>query len=393
MVCAISADHAFALAALIVGFKRYNPFFSGDFNVFHDGLSDAQQAQLCAVWPGIVFHSFDASTLAKRLPGVDLATVLAVHSPMIFAKFEMLELLLGYDKCLWLDVDMLVQGDLEKVWGFEGLAWRPLPEGAFARRAEVMDGFANLRRDGYPLLNGGVIGMGQALRGRLATADLYEMAADLMARSSTTSVDELALYFMAASRGLPLHLLDMRFNHPVVAPGGRDAVIVHAIGPDKFWNSSPLQLAYPEWAQNVAEWTGAAYDGPQRLVEVQAASPDGALKAARNRSYWLGVYDSLRPRFPRLSVDLRSDGRSLRLFIAGQPDSTHLRLTRQPNARRIGVEICFDAGQMQLEGVKTAKGKLLELTKTKQGWAYGAVVPQAECNATIAKIIAALEAI
>lgn len=395
IVCAISADYGFALAALIIGVRRHNTDFAGDFVVFHDGIPAEERALLAQLWPRILFRDFNAGILAARFARVDLAGVLAAHSPMIFAKFEMLDLLAEYEQCLWLDVDMLVQGDLAQVWGFEGLAWRPLPEGAFARRAAVMAAFPEVRRDGYPLLNGGVVGMGQALRGRVGVADLYAMAAEVLARSAATSVDELALYFTAAARGLPLHLLDLRYNHPVVASGGRSAVIVHAIGPDKFWNSAPLRLAYPEWAQNAADWRGAGYDGPQRLDDVQAATPDGALKAARNRSFWLGIYDRLRPEFPRLSVDLRSDGPSLRLFIAGQPDSTHLRLTRHVNPRRIGVEICFAAGQMpaQLDGVKTAKGKQLELTTTKQGWVYGTVVPLADCSGTIALIMAALDGV
>ena len=377
----------------MIGFRRYNPDFEGDFVVFHDGIAAEERALLTHLWPRVWFRDFNAGLLAARFASVDLAGVLAAHSPMIFAKFEMLDLLAEYDQCLWLDVDMLVQGDLAQVWEFEGLAWRPLPEGAFARRAAVMESFSGHRQEGYPLLNGGVVGMGQALRGRVGAADLYAMAGQVVARSAATSVDELTLYFTATARGLPLHLLDLRFNHPVVAPGGREAVIVHAIGPDKFWNSAPLKLTYPEWAQNAAEWRGKGYDGPQRLERGQAATPDGALKAARNRDFWLGLYDRLRPEFPRLSVDLRSDGPSLRLFIAGLPDSTHLRLTRHANARRIGVEVCFDDGQKpaQMDGLKTARGKPLELTKTRHGWAYGAVVPLVECGGTIAVLMAALD--
>ena len=76
------------------------------------------------------------------------------------------------------------------VWALEGLPWRPLPDGALARRAEVMAAFAKLRRDGLPLLNAGVVGMGSALREQLRSVDLYAM--------------------------------------------------LHAICPDKFWNAAPF---------------------------------------------------------------------------------------------------------------------------------------------------------
>ena len=404
IVCGITADHAFALAALIASFRRHNPDFAGDFVVFHSGLAEDQKARLQKLWPKIVFHPFGRDMLASRFGAeTDLTAVLDLYSPPIFAKFEMLDLLGTYDQCLWLDVDMLVQDSLADIWRFDGLAWRPLPEGAFARRAEVMAHFAALRLDpSVPLLNGGAVGMGQALRGVLAKDDLYAMAARLMAKTGAASVDELALYFMATSLSLPLHLLDLTFNHPVVAPGGRAAVIVHAIGPDKFWNSAPLQLAYPAWAEAMQDWLalgGKGFEGPQLLADVQAATPDAALKSARNRSFWQKIYDDLRAELPpRLCVDLRSDGAGLRFFIARLPDSTHLRLIRQPNERRIGVELCFADDETlaaaifaRLDGVAMVQGKPLELAKTKRCWAYGTVLPLAQCAGLMGQITAALD--
>jgi hypothetical protein len=394
IVCGISGDHAFALAALMVGVARHNPDFAGDFVVFHDGVDAGVQSRLRAIWPKTRFCSFGHDEVTRRFgPGVDVARALASYSPMIFAKFEMLDLLAEYRQCLWLDVDILVQGDMSGLWAFDALAWRPLPDGAFARREKAMAALAALRRDGVPLLNGGVIGMGQGLRG-VAKGDLYAMAARIIAAVGPHSVDELALYFLACARGLPLHQLPQRFNHPVVAPGGRDAVLVHAIGPDKFWNAAPLQLAYPEWAQNAAGWP---YDGAPGLEG--PATPDAALKAARNRAYWLGIYDRLRPDLPlRLRPDLRHDGPALRLFIAGLPDTAHLRLTRQKNDRRIGLEVCFPDEKPHslaffgaLDGVAILTGVPLELTRTKQGWTYGAVLPLAEIAPALAQIMAALD--
>ncbi|WP_158623227.1 glycosyltransferase [Pseudorhodobacter sp. E13] len=405
IVCAISADHAFALGSLIAGFARHNPGFEGVFVVFHDGLDADQQAQLRALWPDIAFRPFTPADLAARFgAGTDISAALALYSPMIFAKFELPNLLAEFEKCLWLDVDILIQGDLGPIWAFDALAWRPLPEGAFARRAEVMERFADLRGDGsYPLLNGGVLGMGPGVRGQLSTDDLYAMAARLMAQTGAHSVDELAVYFCAAAGGVPLHLLDQRFNHPIIAAGCREAVVLHAIGPDKFWNSAPLQLAYPEWARNLAEWQavgGAGFAGPMRLAEVQAATPDQALKAARHRAYWHALYDGLRAALPpRLTVDLRANGPGLRFFIQGLPDTVHLRLTRQTNERRIGLHLCFqkDAPHAQaifarLDGLALAatKGKPLELAQTRHGLTYGTVLPVAACAEAMAQIMDAL---
>ncbi|MGO4906830.1 glycosyltransferase [Pseudorhodobacter sp. W20_MBD10_FR17] len=399
IVCAVTADHAFALAALIAGFRRHNPDYTGAFVVLHDGLTMKDQGQLRVLWPNIQFRPFGRDVLAQRFgANVDLSTILQQVSPMIFAKFELPELLADCDKCLWLDVDMLVQGNLAEVWNFDVLAWRPLPQGAFARRAEVMESFADMRGDGrLPLLNGGVLGMGRGVK--ISTVDLYAMAARLIMQTSTTSVDELAVYFLAASRGVPVHLLDQRFNHPVVAAGARAALVVHAIGPDKFWNAAPLQLAYPEWAQNLQQWQGAGYAGPQRLADVQAATPDMALKAARNRAYWQQLYTDIRPDLPLcLQVDLQSDGKTLRFSHAS---TAQLHLTRQTNARRIGVELHFAEGESlgaalaaRLEGAvipDLLNDETLKLAQTKHGWSYTAVVPVGQCAQVMGALAQALD--
>lgn len=398
IVCGISADHAFALAALIVGVSRHNPDFKGDFVVFHDGLSAQQKKDLSQLWPQIHFRPYGLDTVTARFGrGPALAVLTAMYSPLILAKFEIPDLLLDYDKCLWLDVDILVQGDFSAAWDFNGFAWRPLPNGAFGRRTEVMSAFADMRRDGVPLLNGGVVGMGQGLRGRVTPADLYAMAARILDAVGAHAVDELALFFITCERDLPLHQLDKRFNHPVVAPGGREAVLLHAIGPDKFWNSSPLQLAYPEWAQNAGEWR---FDGPSRLANAQAMTPDAALKAARNRSFWLWVYDTLRADLPyRLRPDLRTDDAMLRLFIAGLPDAVHLRLIRQKTERRLGVELCFPDDETsvaaladRLGSVRSAKRKSLDASRHGKVWTYAVVVPMAETAAMLKQIMDAIEA-
>jgi hypothetical protein len=387
-ISAISADYAFALAAVMAGVARHCPDFQGDFVVFHDGLDAATQMRLRALWPRVVFRDHGADQVTARL-GADFGA----YSPMIFAKFEMADMLADYDRCLWLDVDILVQGDFAEIWAFDALAWRPLPDGAFARRAAVMAAFADMRRDGVPLLNGGVVGMGPALRGRLCSADLYAMAARIIAAVGPHSVDELALYFVACAQGLGVTALDQRFNHPVVAPGGRDAAIVHAIGADKFWNAAPLQLCYPEWADLAGDWR---YEGHQTLDG--ATTPDKALKAARNRAFWLGVYRGLRTQLPpSVQVDMAADGPDLRFFIKGLPDATHLRLTRQATVRRVGVALVIqgdsplaDAMFARLDGMKTGNTPL-ETAKTKKGWTCGTVVAVADAGAAIVAIAAALD--
>jgi hypothetical protein len=396
IVCGITADLAFALGSLLVNFTRYHPDFQGDFVIFHDGLSKVQQEVFDRIGPKLRFLPLGATTVwdrfYKHAPGVKLEAALGRYSPLHFAKFEMLDLLQDYDKCLWLDVDILLRARLDPIWEFDELTWRPLPEGAFKRRAEVLEVFAPMRKDPTtPLLNGGVVGMARRLRDvhGLQSGDLYALAADILVQSQTTSVDELAIHLIASARSLDVRPLDLCFNHPITSAGVEEAVVIHAIGPDKFWNSTPLIAAFRDWQDCARAWAlldGDAYAGPLRLDDVHPAGADASLKAALARAFWLDIYDRLRPDLPPgLQVDLRCATSVLRLFFAGAPEALHLRLLRQPNDRRMRVELHFPEDEAlgaalfaQLDAVAVPglpQKAEMELARGKQGWSYAATVP------------------
>ena len=343
----VTADLAFAAGSLIAGLIAHNPGLDADVVVFHDGLDAPSMAALRRLCPRVRFRLYGREEALARL-GIagdtppQLADFLRRFSPMTVAKLELPELLADYDRCVWLDADMLVRGDVGGLWGFGPLAWRPLPEGAFARRDRVLAALSHLRRDpAVPLLNGGVIGVA---RGFAATsADLFAMARLLLERTDTNSPVEMAWYFVAATKRIPVTPLPLALNHPVSAPGVGDARLLHAIGPHKFWNASPLRHLFPEWQRHQDLWVaagGAPYAGPVTLTDVHPLEPDALMRAVQHRADWLSFHDGLRPLLPAgLQVDPRLDRKALRLFLAGRPEADHLTLTRLPHPRRIALRL------------------------------------------------------
>jgi len=346
-VLGITPNLDFAAGALLAGLRHHNPGLDADILILHDGLSVAQQASLAALAPRVRFRPFTKADLLARLeiPATPRLTgILRQFSPLFLAKLTLPDLLTDYDQALWLDADMLIRGDISPVWAFECLTWRPLPPGAFARRAAVLATFSDLRRDpATPLPNGGLVGVARSFLAHATSDDLFALARRLLLETEADSVDELALYLLAASQGIPVQPQPLTFNHPVTAPGVEQAAIAHAIGPHKFWNATPLLTLFPDWHAHHARWVaagGGPYSGPVHLADVHAATADGVLKGADCRAFWTGVYADLRPHLPPgMLPDLRSDRKFLRLFLAGQSDAQHLRLTRQPNPRKIGLEV------------------------------------------------------
>lgn len=336
---------AFAAGAMLAGIRRHDPGLDADVVIFHDGLADSDRAALAALAPRVTFRRFTRADVLARL-GLDdapprLADALARFSPLHLAKLDLPALLDDHDRVVWLDADMLVRGPIATLWDVDCLAWRPLAPGAAQRRERVLAACAPRIRDGgVPLLNGGVVGVGQGLADRgLGAADLWAEARFLLDATDTQTLDEMALWLLAARHALPVQALPLAMNHPVTTAGTDRAVILHAIGAHKFWNATPMRHLYPDWAAHHATWVaagGTPHAGPVLLEPQHPADPAALLKSVQARAFWIDLYDRLRPDLPAgLHPDLRCDGAEWRLFLAGRPQA--LRLIRLPNARRIGL--------------------------------------------------------
>lgn len=347
VVMGVTGGLAFAAGALLAGLRQHDAGFSGDVLLFHDGVTAAQQAAFLRLYPAVRFVPFGAADVAARLglpvdhPG--LAAVLARGSALMLAKLEMPALLDRYDRCVWLDADILVRGPWGGVWDFGALAWRPLAEGAAGRRAATLARLADLPLAiAVPLPNGGVVGVSRRLPDG-AAAGLWALARRLVAETEADTVDELAFWLFAASRGVPVTRLPMGLNHPVNKAGAGAATLVHAIGPHKFWNAAPLRQLWPDWQAHQAKWVAAGgdgYDGPLLLADVHPEDPGLVMQAAAHRADWLALYNGLRDDLPMgLQVDPRLDRKYMRLTFAGLPASRHLRLSATPNPRRILLDL------------------------------------------------------
>ena len=358
LVCGITADHDFALAALLLGFQRHNPDFAGDVVVFHDGLSGAQQRLLGSLGPKVQFRPYDRDRMLDRLGPQDtdatrarLAEIVQRYSPLMLAKLELPDLLDHYSHAVWMDVDMLVQAALPDLFDFSALAWRPLPTGWQKRRRPLLTQFDHLWRNTQtPFPNGGLVGIARGTG--LHSADLYDLARQVLETVDTVSIDEAALFLAATSRGIAVREWPMSYNHLPAKAGVEQAAVVHAVGPQKFWNTASLITAFPDWQAHHALWGqlgGRMWQGTVSQTEVEPITLDGRIDAARQREHWLRLFDGVRPNWPMgLVPDLRFHGRDWTIWITGQADTTRLVLGVVPNLRKVSVRLVIDAPPAQV---------------------------------------------
>lgn len=363
LVLGVTGNLGFAAGTAVAAFVHHNPGWQGTVTVLHDGLTSADAAALARLAPRLRLIPFGRDQAVARLAaaGMDPAAGLerlGRWGAMTLAKFEMLDWLDRHDTCLWLDADVLVQGPIGALWQVPGpLAWRPLPEGALGRRSEVLTAMApEIVHPGVPLANGGVVVAGAGLRARgIDAAALWSGAARLMAQTRAGTVDELALFLLASRHGLPVTPLDTAFNHPADQPGAAQAHIVHAIGPDKFWNAPALRHGYPGWQAAHDRWValgGTPAPAPNRLLDVHPADPAEVFAFARNRAFWQALWHDLGPALPRgMWPDLRTERAFLRLHLTGAPRGLWIDLVRAASPRRLGVGIGLERRRLDDTGL------------------------------------------
>lgn len=390
IVLGITADLAFAAGTLLASIRAHDPGCDATALILHDGLDPDQQKAFRRVWPGCRFRAFDAEAAVARLGAASgqVSGFLQHYSALVLAKLDLPDLLAEYDKVLWLDADILVRGRLDRLWDFDCLAWRGLPDGAFKRRERALGVFAELTlAPDVPLLNGGVIGVSRRfLELGGSSALLHGFAGRLAAEAPGSQIDELPWYLAAASRGMPVTVLPMALNHPVGAKGADAAVVVHAIGAHKFWNCTPLLQLFPDWSRHQETWVaqgGRAYAGQVLLADVHPPEPHEVLRAAQARAQWLAVFKALRPVLPKgMVVDLQHDRKQLRIFLHGRAEAEHLRLHRHANETRIGLEAILppelqaravEAVCGDVKGARHEKGALMSVPLTQLGAALAAI--------------------
>lgn len=350
LVLGVTGDLGFAAGAVVASFLRHNADFDGDIVVMHDGLPGADVAALGCLAPRLRLVTLDPAAVLGRLVQGGLTDPALLRrlgrwGAMTLAKFEMFDWLDRYETVVWADADLLVQGPVPDLWQAGPLAWRPLPEGSADRRQPVLAALADrLRRPETPFPNGGVVVAGAGLRASGVTAaTLYAHAAWLLAHTRARSVDELALFMLAAVQDIPVQALPPDLNHPADQTGAAGARVVHAIGPDKFWNAAALRHGFPGWTRAHADWLaagGSAAPAPDQLLQVHPDDPAEVLAFARNRAYWQALWPALGPALPRgVWPDLRTERAVLRLFLTGVGRQLWLDLGRTASPRRLRVGI------------------------------------------------------
>ena len=248
LILGATGNLTFALGVVLLGLKRHNARLleQADVIVYYQNMDETCRRALNNVLP-CRFTEYHFPNMQNMQ-----AHVLRDYGEMSFARYESFRYLKTYDFVLWLDADVLVQGDLSGLFTQipHGIGFRREYYGETVRQSFTKDipGFDMQQ----PHFNSGIMAASNQL-----PADKNQLS-DWCYQKTAEIAEELyypdqgILLLMCQHFGLTIDPLDEKYN--CEARRSRRALsraaIVHAVGHRKFWK----YYYFDEWFQLYKEW-------------------------------------------------------------------------------------------------------------------------------------------
>lgn len=288
----LTADYAFALAAILVNLQKTNSKHYDQVVVYHDGLSDEQCIGLRGIEPNTVFIHYSLADWEREhtvhSDGRQKA-FLQRFSHFALSKYKMFEQLEYYHQVLFLDLDMLVYGDISPIFDIKGMAWRTEALfvnkfGTFADKASY-EGLSEVPTE-HPAPNGGLIYADDSIDWRSCLVEANRFI-NAFSGDFASVLDELTFSWVAHRFNMPVTELNYQIYNTLPRVVTEDTVIVHFMGGGKPWNSELMQLGHPSWMQHYAAAQAYADFTSDKVIRYE---PHGQiLRKYINQSRWLDL--------------------------------------------------------------------------------------------------------
>lgn len=257
VVFGLTADHVFAVASVMMDLKRYSANVVDEVVIIHDGIGGRDQKLLNTILPSR-FIPYDFPIHSTKVKN---ASAIQYFSKMVFSKYECLRLLEDYKSVMWLDYDMVLQGDIAELFSPCESGIKMMP-GGLPVRGQLLTGVAEYNMDAE-----GICSCVFVLHDNL---DSYRKLCDFCYEKTERYAAQLympeqAIFdFMIQEFGLSIVPID-RFVysvHPTDTLHASNAKILHAYGQPKFWNG----LRNDQWNANYQAWRNMGGTRHNRLT-------------------------------------------------------------------------------------------------------------------------------
>ncbi|MBP5404259.1 MAG: hypothetical protein J6Y17_04130 [Elusimicrobiaceae bacterium] len=248
IILGATGNLTFALGVVLKGLKKYNAALlnEADVIIYYQNMDEAQRQALKKIIPcEFILYKFPHM---ENMP----AHVLHDYGDMTFVRYECFRYLKKYQYVLWLDADILIEGDIS------GMR-KQIPHGIGFRREYYDERVRmNFTADipGFdmqaPHFNAGIMCISQALTQDKDT--LADWCYESTARYGKDLLfpDQGILLLMCQHFAITIDPLDEKYNCEARRNyfALKKAVLVHAVGHRKFWK----YYYFDKWYRFYKEW-------------------------------------------------------------------------------------------------------------------------------------------
>lgn len=248
IILGATGNLAFALGVVLKGLQKYNQALlkETDIIIYYQNMDEPQRQALGKIIP-CTFIPYKFPHMKNMRPHV-----LRDYGEMTFVRYECFRYLKKYQYVMWLDADILIQGDISGMRA-------QIPHGIGFRREYYDERVrVNFTADipGFnmqaPHFNAGILCISNAL-----TQDKDELSNWCYEKTAEISEDlyypdQGILLLMCQHFGLTIDSLDEKYNCEARRNclALKNAVIVHAVGHRKFWK----YYYFDKWYRFYKEW-------------------------------------------------------------------------------------------------------------------------------------------
>lgn len=332
----ITSNMTFAIANIMLGIERYTKGVVDTYIIFYannDPIEENEKDRLRAINSNIEFREYHLPE-DIQLP----VNIINRYSELYMAKFEIFNLLKEFKKVLWLDADILIQGDISEIFNYEPIAWRKtvIP---FNKKITTWNG-KNVD-DSFTAPNGGVILVTDKL---LNYEQLYKDTFVVLRTIKTELVclDELVFGILNFKYNLGVRLLPQKFNSGAGWRKSQFAHIVHCIGEKKFWNDAIRYLLFPQWGEFNDKYIQLGGENKaKKLKNSESIGKDakGLIIAFSNFEYWSSLLQ--KSCFSKSIIYPHNlFKRNVIFYVKNIKDDIHYELIKL-DEKKVKVALCF----------------------------------------------------
>ena len=243
-----TGNEAFAVGNVIIGAKKYLfqnlPPEDYDIIFLTDKLESEDENALKNIFPKIIIKIYK-SPFSKEMLNL---RELNHFSSFTYARFEAFNLLEEYEKVFYVDTDIVIQKDISEIINIK----TPLAISYFANKMTVSGNFTKENMDlvkGYDLNKVSIIAAVFLINDSLNNYQIMSKWCYDKAEEYKTN-DQSILNLLIQEFDIETHDLTESYGAYPTSSIAKDAHIIHAIGPAKFWRGTYNK----EWEENNKIW-------------------------------------------------------------------------------------------------------------------------------------------